>query len=236
VTAADSRRFFQSHGRLETIKLALAFFAIYFIWGSTYLAIRYAVETAPPLLTAAIRHTVAGSLLLRLDLCVYLVYVATAALPSCLGCDAHLCQSAGSYASRLAGRVGALDHSRRDGFGRDSGSHRASSQGRAQLCSTEPVRVEGAVVIQFALDSVSTVLCRIILRQAEDNVMDMHRNRWLAGRRSPPKCGLSLGSTGSPRAARQAGRRPRALARGANRHASKSPGPADPAALQTLAT
>jgi drug/metabolite transporter (DMT)-like permease len=64
VTAADSRRFFQSHGRLDTIKLALAFFAIYFIWGSTYLAIRYAVETVPPLLTAAIRHTVAGSLLL----------------------------------------------------------------------------------------------------------------------------------------------------------------------------
>src|SRR6516164_7828791 len=46
------------------IKLALAFFAIYFIWGSTYLAIRYAVETVPPLLTAAIRHTVAGSFLL----------------------------------------------------------------------------------------------------------------------------------------------------------------------------
>ena len=64
VTAADSRRFFRSQGRLDTIKLALAFFAIYFIWGSTYLAIRYAVETVPPLLTAAIRHTVAGSLLL----------------------------------------------------------------------------------------------------------------------------------------------------------------------------
>jgi drug/metabolite transporter (DMT)-like permease len=64
VAAADSRRFFRSHGRLDTIKLALAFFAIYFIWGSTYLAIRYAVETVPPLLTAAIRHTVAGSLLL----------------------------------------------------------------------------------------------------------------------------------------------------------------------------
>jgi drug/metabolite transporter (DMT)-like permease len=64
VTAADSPQFFQSHGRRDTIKLALAFFAIYFIWGSTYLAIRYAVETVPPLLTAAIRHTVAGSLLL----------------------------------------------------------------------------------------------------------------------------------------------------------------------------
>ena len=64
MTAADSRRFFRSQGWLDTIKLALAFFAIYFIWGSTYLAIRYAVETVPPLLTAANRHTLAGSLLL----------------------------------------------------------------------------------------------------------------------------------------------------------------------------
>jgi hypothetical protein len=68
----------------------------------------------------------------RLDHCVYLGYVATAALPSCLGCDAHLCQSAGRYASRLAGRVGALNHSLLNGFGRDSGSHRARSTGRVQ--------------------------------------------------------------------------------------------------------
>jgi len=40
-----------------------AFIAIYVIWGSTYLAIRYAVETIPPLITAASRHLVAGSLL-----------------------------------------------------------------------------------------------------------------------------------------------------------------------------
>lgn len=48
----------------ESIKLALAFAAIYLVWGSTYLAIRYAVETIPPLVTAGIRHTVAGSILL----------------------------------------------------------------------------------------------------------------------------------------------------------------------------
>ena len=42
------------------LKLALAFVAIYVIWGSTYLAIRYAVETIPPLVTAGIRHSVAG--------------------------------------------------------------------------------------------------------------------------------------------------------------------------------
>ena len=42
----------------------LAFFTIYVVWGSTYLAIRYAIETIPPLLTAGFRHLVAGSILL----------------------------------------------------------------------------------------------------------------------------------------------------------------------------
>ena len=50
--------------RGESIKLLLAFAAIYLVWGSTYLAIRYAVETIPPLVTAGIRHTVAGGILL----------------------------------------------------------------------------------------------------------------------------------------------------------------------------
>src|SRR5579864_4714996 len=50
--------------RVDSIRLALAFAAIYLVWGSTYLAIRYAVETIPPLVTAGIRHTVAGSVLL----------------------------------------------------------------------------------------------------------------------------------------------------------------------------
>ena len=48
----------------ESIKIALAFAAIYLVWGSTYLAIRYAVETIPPLVAAGIRHTVAGGVLL----------------------------------------------------------------------------------------------------------------------------------------------------------------------------
>src|SRR5437660_8130485 len=42
--------------------IALAFAAIYLIWGSTYLGIRYAVETIPPLLMMGIRHTTAGIL------------------------------------------------------------------------------------------------------------------------------------------------------------------------------
>ncbi len=46
------------------VQVALAFFAIYIIGGSTYLAIRYAVETIPPLYAAGFRHLVAGSILL----------------------------------------------------------------------------------------------------------------------------------------------------------------------------
>ncbi len=49
--------------RPSTLKLLLAFVAIYLIWGSTYLAIRFAVETIPPLVTASVRHLVAGSFL-----------------------------------------------------------------------------------------------------------------------------------------------------------------------------
>lgn len=43
------------------IALLAAFFVIYVVWGSTYLAIRYAVETIPPLLVVAIRQGLAGS-------------------------------------------------------------------------------------------------------------------------------------------------------------------------------
>src|SRR5215831_8749456 len=42
----------------------ISFFSIYFIWGSTYLGIRYAVQTIPPFYTAGIRHLIAGALLL----------------------------------------------------------------------------------------------------------------------------------------------------------------------------
>lgn len=43
--------------------LVLAFAAIYLIWGSTYLGIRYAVQTIPPLLMMGLRHLIAGTLL-----------------------------------------------------------------------------------------------------------------------------------------------------------------------------
>jgi len=53
-----------TYNRSDSLKVALAFIAIYVVWGSTYLAIRYAVETIPPLVTAGIRHTMAGGILL----------------------------------------------------------------------------------------------------------------------------------------------------------------------------
>lgn len=43
------------------VLLALA--AIYLIWGTTYLAIRYAIESIPPLLMMAMRHVLAGGIL-----------------------------------------------------------------------------------------------------------------------------------------------------------------------------
>jgi len=45
-------------------RLLVAFAAVYIVWGSTYLAIRFAVETLPPLLMAGARFTIAGLLLL----------------------------------------------------------------------------------------------------------------------------------------------------------------------------
>jgi len=41
-------------------QLGLGFAAIYLIWGSTYLGIRYAVETIPPLIMMGVRHSLAG--------------------------------------------------------------------------------------------------------------------------------------------------------------------------------
>ena len=41
-------------------KLVGAFFLIYFVWGSNFLAIRYAVETLPPFLLMGVRSLLAG--------------------------------------------------------------------------------------------------------------------------------------------------------------------------------
>jgi drug/metabolite transporter (DMT)-like permease len=44
-------------------RIVLAFAAVYVIWGSTYLGIRYAIETIPPLLMAGVRFILAGGIL-----------------------------------------------------------------------------------------------------------------------------------------------------------------------------
>ena len=44
-------------------QIVLAFAAVYVLWGSTYLAIRFGVETLPPFLMAGLRHSIAGILL-----------------------------------------------------------------------------------------------------------------------------------------------------------------------------
>jgi drug/metabolite transporter (DMT)-like permease len=49
---------------VNRLLVIFCFFAIYVIWGSTYLAIRFAIESIPPLLTAGIRHLTAGTILL----------------------------------------------------------------------------------------------------------------------------------------------------------------------------
>jgi drug/metabolite transporter (DMT)-like permease len=49
--------------KATTAKLVTAFAAVYLIWGSTYLAIRYAIETLPPLLMASARFLAGGSIL-----------------------------------------------------------------------------------------------------------------------------------------------------------------------------
>lgn len=64
VIVPEPRQSANQHDRGHAIKLALAFVAIYVIWGSTYLAIRFAVETIPPLVTAGIRHSIAGAIML----------------------------------------------------------------------------------------------------------------------------------------------------------------------------
>lgn len=51
-----------SHGTGK-LSIAAAFAAIYVIWGSTYLAIKYAVETLPPLMMAGSRFITAGLIL-----------------------------------------------------------------------------------------------------------------------------------------------------------------------------
>ncbi len=49
--------------RASTLAIWSALSVVYIIWGSTYLAIRFAVETMPPFLSAAARFTISGGFL-----------------------------------------------------------------------------------------------------------------------------------------------------------------------------
>jgi len=47
----------------QTFMILAALFCTYFIWGSTYLAIRFGIESFPPFLMAGLRFTTAGAIL-----------------------------------------------------------------------------------------------------------------------------------------------------------------------------
>jgi len=52
-----------SQGKRNLLMMIAAFAAVYVIWGSTYLAIKYAIETIPTFLMAGVRFTIAGAIL-----------------------------------------------------------------------------------------------------------------------------------------------------------------------------
>jgi drug/metabolite transporter (DMT)-like permease len=54
---------YPSTGASIRVKVIGAFAAVYLIWGSTYIAIRFAIETIPPFLMAGFRFMVAGAVL-----------------------------------------------------------------------------------------------------------------------------------------------------------------------------
>src|SRR6188508_2260775 len=57
----------KSNNRNLAIMIA-AFAAIYILWGSTYLAIKYAIETLPPFIMAGSRFLIAGGILFGLSI------------------------------------------------------------------------------------------------------------------------------------------------------------------------
>jgi drug/metabolite transporter (DMT)-like permease len=49
--------------KIHRLKIILAFLVIYFVWGSTYIAIRFAIDSIPPYLMAGFRFTLSGLIL-----------------------------------------------------------------------------------------------------------------------------------------------------------------------------
>jgi drug/metabolite transporter (DMT)-like permease len=58
------KEFSQASPSRSPVLLIAAFAAVYIFWGSTYLAIKYAIETLPPFLMAGARFVFAGSILI----------------------------------------------------------------------------------------------------------------------------------------------------------------------------
>jgi drug/metabolite transporter (DMT)-like permease len=56
---APPDRWFES----RAVRIVLAFAAVYLVWGSTFLGIRVAIETIPPMIMVGVRWSLAGSLL-----------------------------------------------------------------------------------------------------------------------------------------------------------------------------
>ena len=61
-TASTTVHFEQTSVSMR-VKIALGFLAIYLIWGSTFLATRYAVKTIPPFLVSGSRFFLGGLIL-----------------------------------------------------------------------------------------------------------------------------------------------------------------------------
>ena len=63
----DGRPYLTNTQNAPALKVVLAFSAIYLIWGSTYLAIRYAVETIPPFFLGGLRFIIAGLIIIGIN-------------------------------------------------------------------------------------------------------------------------------------------------------------------------
>ena len=57
----------------NTLLVILAFFSIYFIWGSTYLLNKIAVTELPPFMLASVRFITAGLLIFLISLMLLLI-------------------------------------------------------------------------------------------------------------------------------------------------------------------
>src|SRR5687768_9850799 len=62
-TAHCPARYVTSMPKVSRVKLLAAFAAVYFLWGSTYLFIHFALEDLPPFLLAGVRFLIAGTIL-----------------------------------------------------------------------------------------------------------------------------------------------------------------------------